>query len=519
MVNMSKLLPSMSLGGKLATWTPRSTSSLSTSNQIRGTATVSTRKLLTLDNINQNVRRLEYAVRGPLVIRASQLERELKDGAQKSFKSVIKANIGDCQAMKQKPITFFRQVIACATDTSLLTSSDIPNDVKDRVREILSYCGGNSVGAYTDSCGIELIRRHIAQYIEARDGCKTEWQNVFLSSGASDSIKQVMSLINHKQDASKKVGVMIPIPQYPLYSATLCEFGLQQVNYYLDEDANWRLDIEELERSYAEHKDKCEIKAIAVINPGNPTGSVLSEENIIEIIEFAARHNLILFADEVYQHNVWAEGSKFTSFKKAMLTRTNHRLELASFMTASKGYMGECGLRGGYCELTNFSDDVRAMLYKALSSWLCSSVLGQIAMDCVVNPPKVGQDSYNLYEKEKSAILSSLEKKAKLVAETFNSVQGVKTNQVAGAMYAFPRLDLPKKAIAKAQSIGQEPDFLYAQEFLENYGVCVVPGSGFGQKPGSYHFRTTILPPPDIFEDMMDRFRRHHMDFLDRYSN
>lgn len=483
------------------------------------TKQVYNRNLLNADNINQNIRRLEYAVRGPLVIKAVQINRELAQGALKPFKSVISANIGDCQAMNQKPITFIRQVLACATNTSLLDSPDMPNDVKERVREILAFCGGQSIGSYSDSCGVEIIRKHVANYIQERDGgVECDWQNVFLSTGASQCVKSILSLINQKQRLDRPVGIMIPIPQYPLYSATLCELGMHQASYYLNEDSNWSLDVDELKRAYNENKDKADIKALVVINPGNPTGSVLSEQNIIEIIDFANENNLMIMADEVYQHNVYDENSRFHSFKKVMFTKTNHRLELASMMSSSKGYMGECGLRGGYCEISNFSDDVRAILYKGLSSWLCSSVLGQITMDCVVNPPKEGQESYALFESEKIQVLADLKRKAKLVADTFNSVEGVHSNQVAGAMYAFPRLSLPQKAIQEAKSKNYQPDFYYALQFLDNFGVCVVPGSGFGQQPGTYHFRTTILPQANVFEDMMDRFRRFHTQFLTKYN-
>lgn len=475
--------------------------------------------LLNIDNINQHIRNLEYAVRGPLVIKAGQYRKELAEGAKKPFKSVISANIGDCQAMNQKPITFIRQVVACATDTGLLSSPNMPNDVKERVKELLSYCGGQSVGSYSDSCGIEIIRKDIAKYIEERDeGVHCDWQNVFLTTGASEGVKTTLSLINHSRKPGKPVGVMIPIPQYPLYSASLCEYGMHQANYYLNEDNNWSLNMEELKRSYDENVDKCDLKAIAIINPGNPTGSVLSEENILEILHFANERNLMILADEVYQHNVYEEGSKFHSFKKIMARKTNYKLELVSLMSSSKGFMGECGLRGGYSEITNFSDDVRAILYKGLSSKLCSSVLGQITMDCVVRPPVQGQESYNLYMSEKNGVLADLKRKAKLVADTFNSVEGVKSNPVAGAMYAFPRLSLPERAIQEAKRLNVAPDFYYALQFLESSGVCVVPGSGFGQMPGTYHFRTTILPQPDVFEDMMDRFRKFHTQFLGKFG-
>lgn len=114
----------------------------------------------------------------------------------------------------------------------------------------------------------------------------------------------------------KRPGVMVPIPQYPLYSATLAEFDMGQIGYYLDESKNWGLDLAELQRAITEaRKDSCP-RAIVVINPGNPTGQVLSRENIEGIIKFAHQEHLFIFADEVYQDNVYAPGSKFHSFKK-----------------------------------------------------------------------------------------------------------------------------------------------------------------------------------------------------------
>lgn len=474
--------------------------------------------LLNVDNINQNIRNLEYAVRGPLVIRAVHLAKEIEQGAEKPFKSVIRANIGDCHAMNQKPLTFYRQVIACASKPELMeTDQNIPNDVKQRVSDILNACGGHSVGAYSDACGIELIRRQCAKYIEERDGMPAVWQNIFLTTGASEVVKSVLSFVNNSTKPGLPVGVMIPIPQYPLYSATICELGMHQVSYYLDEDHDWRLELTELERAYNEASSKCDIRVLVVINPANPTGAVLSRENICQVIEFAQKHKLLIIADEVYQHNIWAEGAQFYSFKKCMAD-LNINGELVSMMSASKGYMGECGLRGGYGELTNFQPDVQAIFYKLLSARLCSSVLGQIAMSCVVNPPKSGEPSYELFEKERQKILGDLKAKAKLVADTFNSIEGISCNKVAGAMYAFPRITLPEKAIDAAKQAGQAPDFFYLMALLEEAGICVVPGSGFGQRPGTFHFRTTILPQPDTFEDMMNRFKKFHQSFIERYS-
>ncbi|KOB75377.1 Alanine aminotransferase [Operophtera brumata] len=136
---------------------------------------------------------------------------------------------------------------------------------------------GKSVGAYTVSHGIELIRRRVAEFIERRDGHPARWEDVCLSGGASTAIKNCLQLLCN-DIGGKTSGVLVPIPQYPLYSASLAEYGLAQVGYYLDEDNNWGLDVKELERAIA--AADCNVRALVVINPGNPTGQWLDVKEL-----------------------------------------------------------------------------------------------------------------------------------------------------------------------------------------------------------------------------------------------
>jgi len=340
-----------------------------------------------------------------------------------------------------------------------------------------------------------------------------------LCAGASQSIKSVLALLN--RDLNGKVpGVMVPIPQYPLYSATIAEYGMEQIGYYLDESKNWGLDIPELNRALNEAKKACAPRALVVINPGNPTGQVLTRENIENIIKFAYDNSLFVFADEVYQHNIYAKGSKFYSFKQVQyeLGEPYRSMELASFMSCSKGYMGECGIRGGYVELINIDPDVRAMYQKSISASLCATTIGQAAVDAVVNPPKKGEPSYDQWVREKTAVLSSLNERAELIAKTFNSFEGFSCNQVQGAMYAFPQIILPSKAIEAAKKEGKPADVFYAFQLLESTGICIVAGSGFGQRPETYHFRTTILPQTDKLKEMLAKFEKFHQSFMAKYK-
>ncbi|CAG5114966.1 unnamed protein product [Candidula unifasciata] len=476
--------------------------------------------VLTLGTLNPNVLELQYAVRGPIVIRATELEKELKAGVKKPFTRVVKANIGDCHATGQKPITFIRQVLALCNYPDLLDSDLFPEDVKARARRILDDCKGNSIGSYSDSCGLQVIREDVARYISERDGYPSDPSHVVLSTGASDAIKSVMTLLLTAKGGNDRAGFMIPIPQYPLYSAAISEYGAYPIPYYLNEKNKWSLDVAELERSIAEARPHCQPRAIVVINPGNPTGSVLTKENIQEIIKFAKREKLFILADEVYQHNIYAEGAAFFSFKQTLMELGSpyDQMELASFMSASKGFMGECGYRGGYAEVINLLPEVRANYYKSISAKLCPPISGQAVVDCVVNTPKPGDPSYELFIREKEDVLAKLKEKAALITQLFNSIEGISCNEVAGAMYAFPRIYLPEKAIKAAEAVGQTPDSFYCFALLEETGICTVPGSGFREEEGTFHFRTTILPPVEELREVLTNFKTFHLNFLAKYK-
>ncbi|XP_004079476.1 alanine aminotransferase 2-like isoform X1 [Oryzias latipes] len=478
-------------------------------------------KVLTIDNMNPTVKKVEYAVRGPIVQRAVELERELSEGMKKPFAEVIKANIGDAHAMGQQPITFFRQVLALCSYPELLSDSIFPEDAKNRARRILNSCGGNSMGAYSASQGIESVRQDVALYIERRDGgVPCDPDNIYLTTGASDGIVTMLKLLVCGEGAAR-AGVMISIPQYPLYSAALAELGAVQINYYLNEEKCWSLDISELQRALNEARRYCNPRALCIINPGNPTGQVQSRQCIEDVIRFAARERLFLMADEVYQDNVYAEGCQFHSFKKVLFEmgpEYSETVELASFHSTSKCYMGECGFRGGYMEIINMDEEVKAQLTKLLSVRLCPPVPGQALMDLVVNPPQPGEPSYERFISERTATLSALAEKAKLTEQVLNTVDGIRCNPVQGAMYSFPRIAIPEKAIKEATENGQQPDMFYCMKMLEETGICLVPGSGFGQKDGTYHFRMTILPPRDKLKILLNKVQEFHQRFTQQYS-
>ncbi|XP_001622550.2 alanine aminotransferase 2 isoform X2 [Nematostella vectensis] len=482
----------------------------------------STGKVLTGGSMNPYVKQIEYAVRGAIVIRASELEKELQQGHEKPFKEVVKANIGDAHALGMKPLKFPRQVLALCVNPALLDDPSFPSDAKDRARRILNSTRGFSMGAYSDSVGLEAIREDVTKYIEERDGHPANIEDIYLTNGASEGIRSILKLLQtHVSEGNERAGVMIPIPQYPLYSATLLELNSHQINYYLDEANGWSLDIDEMRRAINEARKHCVPRALCVINPGNPTGQVLSYENIQQVIRFCKEEKLFIMADEVYQANVYAEDAKFHSFKKVLrdMGPEYEDMELASFHSTSKGFLGECGFRGGYMEIVGLDPEVKFHLNKMLSAKLCSCITGQAMMDCLVNPPRPGDESYDEFTKEKEAVLASFKERAQLITKTFNSVEGIQCNESMGAMYSFPRLELPHKAVVAAKSRGLHPDSFYAMELLEQTGLCVVPGNGFGQKDGTYHFRLTILPPIEKLKPLFESFKDFHSKFLAKYKD
>lgn len=478
---------------------------------------------VTLDTINPKVLKCEYAVRGEIVSIAQRLQQELKENpGSHPFDEILYCNIGNPQSLGQQPITFFREVLALCDHPSILDKSETQGlfsaDAIERAWQILDQIPGRATGAYSHSQGIKGLRDTIAAGIEARDGFPADPNDIFLTDGASPAVHMMMQLLTR----SESDGILCPIPQYPLYSASIALHGGTLVPYYLDEEAGWGLEISELQKQLDSAKSKgITVRALVVINPGNPTGQVLAEENQRQIVEFCKKEGLVLLADEVYQENIYVPDKQFHSFKKIARSMGygDNDISLVSFQSVSKGYHGECGKRGGYMEVTGFSADVREQIYKVASVNLCSNITGQILASLVMNPPKVGDESYESYCEERDGILSSLARRAKTLENAFNSLEGITCNRAEGAMYLFPRVYLPQKAIKAAEAAKMAPDAFYCRRLLNATGIVVVAGSGFGQVPGTWHFRCTILPQEDKIPAVVSRLTEFHKGFMDEFRD
>jgi aspartate/methionine/tyrosine aminotransferase len=443
-----------------------------------------------MKDVSAAVLATEYAVRGPIVERAQQLEKQGRE--------IIYCNIGNPQSLGQKPITWLRQLLALCEYPALMETARgvFPADAVETAKAILNG-SRYGLGAYSESKGVRFIREAVAEFIHQRDGVSADPEAIFLTDGASKGVQTILKLLL----TSPADGILIPIPQYPLYSATITLYEGRIVPYYLDESDHWKLNRSMLNDSLrAARAQGTRVKAICIINPGNPTGAVLDENNIAMVLDFAREHGLAVLADEVYQENIYLPGDKFVSFARVLDARKIGDVSLFSFHSCSKGFLGECGVRGGYFECRNVPADVAAQILKLQSVSLCSNMAGQAAMYAMVHPPRPGDPSYDLYSREKTAILEEMKSRASLLVEGLNQIDGISCNTIAGAMYAFPRITLP----------AGKSDEDYCMALLEETGICVVPGSGFGQAEGTAHFRTTILPPTEKIRQVVEKLGVFH---------
>ena len=204
---------------------------------------------ISISNINPRVLQAQYAVRGELVLRALAHAAALEKGEARPFKQLLYCNIGNPQDLQQPPLTFFRQVLSLCNWPDLLSTSNaarvaelFPEDALARAKRYMATIPGG-LGAYTHSQGIPIVRNEVVKFLEERDGgVKANSSDLFLTDGASPAARTLLSLIIR----SEKDGVMVPVPQYPLYSATIALQGGTQVDYFLNEEKCWSLEVRQI---------------------------------------------------------------------------------------------------------------------------------------------------------------------------------------------------------------------------------------------------------------------------------
>ncbi|MFT4241051.1 MAG: pyridoxal phosphate-dependent aminotransferase [Acidovorax sp.] len=388
-----------------------------------------------------------YDVRGPIVDAAKQME----DEGQK----IIKLNIGN-----MAPFGF-----------------DAPEEVvQDMARNLPDSAG------YSDSKGIFAARKAVMHYTQQLGIAGVTLDDIYLGNGASELIVMATNALLDDGDE-----LLVPMPDYPLWTAATSLSGGRPVHYRCDEDAGWLPDLQDMRARITP-----KTRGIVVINPNNPTGVLYPVELLKGIIQIAREHNLVLMVDEVYD-KVLYEGAKFTS----MASLSTDVLTL-TFNSLSKAYRS-CGYRAGWMVISGPKADARDYvegLNMLANLKLGSNVPGQWAIQTALG----GYQSINDLVKEGGR----LRRQRDLAYELITAIPGVTCVKPQAALYMFPRLDPVMYPIAD--------DRQFFMEVLRATRVMLVQGSGFNY-PDNQHFRIVFLPHED---DLREAIRRL-ADFLAQY--
>ncbi|XP_015243799.1 PREDICTED: alanine aminotransferase 1-like [Cyprinodon variegatus] len=470
--------------------------------------------MTSLQDVNPRVRGIRISSHSAL---KSLVENfTIGQGVQKSFKEVIDVSCGDPQRAGMRPISFVRQVIAVCLCPELLTEEIFPLDVRIRAQKLLEACDGQSVGSYTASSGLPHVRQTIAEFIMKRDGVPAYAENIFISSGAQRALMVFIKLLSGGE-GQHQTGVLVPQPCPHTLLPVLDEAGVMAVPYRLIEEKNWAVDKSELHQALTTYRGRCELRAIYISNPGIPTGHLQDRKSIEEVIEFAAAERLMLLVDEVYQDSIYAPNREFISYKKVLFEMEKHlrdSVELVSFHSLSCAFVAECGLRAGYMEVVNIDSRVMHYVDTLLCTDINAPVTGQLALDLMLNPPKLGDPSYNTFAQETLLTQATLARNAQRALKLLNDLPGISCQPAKGGIYLYPHLDLPPEFRRQAKMLGLEPVVFYCQMLLQEEGLITGPGQ-HDERTGSHHLRLCVLVPPDALDEVLYRLSTFHLRFVD----
>src|SRR5579862_780120 len=316
----------------------------------------------------------------------------------------------------------------------------------------------------------------------ARKGISTV-RDAFVTSGASEAVDIALTaLVNPGEH------ILSPSPDYPLYSAVLCKLGIPVTPYDLNEDDGWQPDLIDIQ-----HKINSRTRAIVLINPNNPTGAVCSRRMLEQLAELARRNNLVIFADEIYDKLILDEDEKYKHLSIAAIAPD---VPVVTFGGMSKNYLVP-GWRIGWGIVSGDAVAVKTYcegVHRLLRARLCANHPEQYAIKAALEGP---QD--HLVE-----VKRKLRSRRDLTQKWCESTPRVSCVPPRGAFYAYPRIDIP------------ESDEIFVKELIRQKHVMVVHGSGFGQKPGTQHFRIVFLPD----ETTLTKAYAGIADFIrERYGN
>ncbi|OBT16034.1 aminotransferase [Vibrio sp. UCD-FRSSP16_10] len=383
-----------------------------------------------------------YDIRGPVLKHAKRMEEE----GQK----IIKLNIGN-----PAPFGF-----------------DTPEEILVDVLRHLPTSQG-----YCDSKGIYSARKAVVQYYQRQGLLSLDVEDVYMGNGVSELIVMAMQALLDNGDE-----MLVPAPDYPLWSAAVSLSGGTPVHYICDEQSDWFPDLEDIKA-----KITAKTRAIVLINPNNPTGAVYSRDFLLQIVEIARQYNLIIFADEIYDKILY-DGATHTS-----IATLADDVVMVTFNGLSKAYR-ICGFRSGWMFITGPKQLAKGYidgLDMLASMRLCANVPMQHAVQTALG----GYQSINELILPGGRLLEQRDK----AHEMITSIKGVSCVKPKGALYLFPKLD-PK--IYKIHD-----DQKMVLDFLQQEKVLLVQGSGFNW-PKPDHFRIVTLPYVEDLEIAISRFER-----------
>ncbi|MFZ9098954.1 MAG: pyridoxal phosphate-dependent aminotransferase, partial [Burkholderiaceae bacterium] len=384
--------------------------------------------------------------RGPVLDKARAMEEE----GQK----IIKLNIGNLAVFGLEP----------------------PDEiVQDMIRNL------PSAGGYTDSKGLFAPRKAVVHYCQQKRIAGVSVDDVYLGNGASELITMSMNALLNAGDE-----ILVPAPDYPLWTASVSLSGGTPVHYMCDEAADWTPDLADIERKISPRT-----RGLVIINPNNPTGALYSDQVLEGLVALARKHGLIVFADEIYDKTLY-DGAQHTS-----VASLAEDVLFVTFNGLSKNYRS-CGYRAGWMVVSGdkrLAGDYIEGLTMLASMRLCANTPGQLAIQTALG----GYQSID----DLVAPSGRLCRQRDLAYNMLSAIPGVSVVKPKAALYMFPRLDPKVYPIADDQQ--------FACDLLEQERVLVVQGSGFNY-PTPDHFRLVFLPHEDDLTEAIGRIGR----FLDR---
>lgn len=389
---------------------------------------------------SQKLRNVRYDVRGPILVEAQRLEAE--------GHRILKLNIGN-----PAPFGF-----------------EAPEAILADVMHHLPESQG-----YSDSQGIYSARTAVAQFYQSRGLREADVEDVFIGNGVSELISMVLQAF--VDDGNE---ILIPAPDYPLWTGAVTLSGGTPVHYRCDEENAWMPDLEDIESKITENTH-----AIVIINPNNPTGAVYSKEMVEALVDIARRHQLVVFADEIYEKILFDDAVHHHA-----ATAAGHDVLCLTFSGLSKAYR-VCGYRAGWVMISGpkeIAEEFLEGLTLIANMRMCANVPAQHAIQTALG----GYQSIN----ELIVPGGRFYEQSMLAHRLLNEIPGVTSVRPRGALYCFPRLDPEVYAI--------DDDEHFVIELLRAKKILVTHGSGFNW-PEPDHFRLVTLPDVDVLEEAIGR--------------